>query len=248
MRKIILLISCVIFVIFSTNLIFDSYDIELLDYNPNTESRRNVSMSVTKEMVNKNKTSSKSTSSPASGTGNQFTKLNDTQFYLTNEYLELIKGWESFLPKTEAKDDGYDIGYGFHDAYYDGEKYVDVVPGMTMTKDEANYYLRLELEIWIKRTVGYIEKYGWKIEDFNNNQVLALTDYFFNRGTLEYMREILYPSNSPTIEAIGNNFPKYWGTNYSSKDGLINRRNYEKKLFFSKDFGTPCPKAEDMKP
>ena len=221
----------------------------MLEYNPNAEARRNVSMSITKEKINdKNNNSSNTSSSPASGTGNQFTKLNDTQFYLTNEFLELIKGWENFLPKTEAKDGDYDIGYGFHINYFDGEKYIKVVPGMTMTKEEASYYLRLELEIWIKRTVGYIEKYGWKLDDFNNNQVLALTSYFFNRGTKEYMREILYPSNSPTVEAIGNNLPNYWGTNYSVKQGLINRRNYEKKLFFSKDFGTPCPKAEDMKP
>lgn len=84
MRKIILLVTCVLFIIFSTNIVFDSYDIELLDYNPNTESRRNVSMSVTKEMVNKNKTSSSSNSSSSSSSSSSSLVVTSKDLTLPN--------------------------------------------------------------------------------------------------------------------------------------------------------------------
>lgn len=165
-------------------------------------------------------------------------------FYVTKEFVELVAGWEGFLPQTAARDGGLDIGYGFHNQYYNGKEYIKVQWGMTMTKEEADLYLKYELEHLIDKAIDhFLIPNGWDPKDFNNNQILAITSYWYNRGygSSKNPSNLLFlKSNSPTIKDIGNNFPKYWGSNASVKAGLINRRMYEKSLFFSTDFGTPA--------
>ena len=149
---------------------------------------------------------------------------------VNDEFVDMIAQWEGFLPKATAKDGGIDIGYGFHNQYWDGTKYVKVRYGMTMTKEQAHKYLKAELETMIPKTEAKLKEHGWNRKDFTDNQILALTSYFYNRG---YGKDaILNKSNNPTVAAIGNSLPSYWGTATYAKKGLINRRYKEKELFF----------------
>ena len=162
------------------------------------------------------------------------TNTNTSGFYVTDEFLKMIEDWEGFLSTATPKDGGIDIGFGFHNTYFNGTKNVKIKQGMTMTREQAEKYLKLELESMIPNTLAKLEKYGWNTSDFTNNQILALTSYFFNRGYNNSNADaILKKSNSPTISDIGNNLPKYWGKAASAKKGLISRRNAEKSLFFS---------------
>lgn len=165
--------------------------------------------------------SSSSSSSKSSSGGNSI---------VTDEFVDFIAQMEGFLPKATPKDGGIDIGYGFHNQYWNGKKYVKVKYGMTMTKEQAHKYLKAELETMVPKTEAKLKEHGWDIKDFTDNQILALTSYFFNRG---YDKDaILKKSNNPTIAAIGNSLPSYWGTATYAKKGLINRRYKEKELFF----------------
>ena len=75
--------------------------------------------------------SSSTSSSKSSSRGNSI---------VTDEFVDFIAQLEGFLPKATPKDGGIDIGYGFHNQYWDGTKYVKVRYGMTMTKEQAHKY------------------------------------------------------------------------------------------------------------
>lgn len=163
---------------------------------------------------------------------------------VTDEFVNMVAQWEGFLSKATPKDGGIDIGYGFHNQYWDGTKYVKIRYGMTMTRKQAFKYLKAELETLIPQTEAKLKKYGWDIKDFTNNQILALTSYFFNRGYGNSKADaILKKSNNATVTAIGNSLPSYWGSASYAKQGLINRRNKEKELFFKN--GTASSNASD---
>ena len=174
---------------------------------------------------------------------------NTSGFHVTDEFLKTVEESEGFLSKATDKDGGIDIGFGFHNTYFDGTKNITVKYGMTMTREQAEKYLRLELESLISKTLDKLKKYGWNTSEFTNNQILALTDYFYNRGYGNSLADaILDKKNSPTVNDIGNNLPKYWGTNSRFKDGLINRRNTEKTLFFSGNSGSNSNSNSSTKP
>lgn len=158
--------------------------------------------------------------------------VNTTGFYVTNEFLDMVKQWEGFLGTAEPRDGGMDIGYGFHNEYFDGTKQVKVVAGMTMTRAEADKYLRIEMEDLLPKTLQKLTANGWDPQQFTNNQVLALTSYFYNRGYHNKNADAILVA-SKTVEEIGNNLPSYWGAASYAKQGLINRRLKEQNLFFS---------------
>lgn len=155
-------------------------------------------------------------------------------FFITDEFLKMVEGWEGFLGVATPKDGGIDIGFGFHNTYFNGTTNVKIKSGMTMTREEAEKYLKYEFESMLPKTIAKLTKFGWDVAQFTNNQILALTSYFFNRGYGNSKADaILNKSNSPTVNDIGNNLPNYWGSASYAKSGLINRRNAEKSLFFS---------------
>lgn len=158
--------------------------------------------------------------------------VNTSKFHVTDEFLNMVKQWEGFLGTATPLDGGIDIGYGFHNTYFNGTKDVKITSGMTMTEQEAEKYLKLELESLIPKTLSKLSQYGWDSSEFTNNQILALVSYFYNRGFYNKNADSLLVV-SKTIDDIGNNLPVYWGTASYAKEGLINRRNKEKALFFS---------------
>ena len=174
----------------------------------------------------------------SSGDQGSTSSSNTSGFHATDEFVGMVAQWEGFLGTATPKDGGMDIGYGFHNQFTENGKTVKVTSGMTMTKERADNILKGMLENMIPQTVAKLQQYGWNPSDFTNNQVLALTSYFFNRGFSNGKADqILNKSNSPNIAAIGNNLPNYWGSASYAKTGLINRRNKEKELFFSGSSG-----------
>ena len=177
--------------------------------------------------------------SSSSASASNSSSSNTSGVYVTEEFLQMIKEWEGYYPNAVYQDGGIDIGYGFHNQYYNGTEYVDIKIGMTMSEEEASKYLKLEMELLIPKTIKKIEDNGWSVSDFTNNQILALTSYFFNRGYSNSKADaILDKSNNSTVEDIGNSLPNYWGSNSGVKQGLINRRKKEQQLFFSSSSGT----------
>ena len=164
------------------------------------------------------------------------------QFYLTQEFVDMVKKWEGYLSETKPLDGGLDIGYGMHNIYYD-ENYNEckVVYGMSWTEEEAEKYLKIRLQIALDRTINNIKNAGWNINEFTNNQVLALTSYFFNRGEgNKKAKAILNKANNPTIADIGNSLPDYWGSGANKPvKGLVERRKKEQSFFFSNSNGVP---------
>ena len=167
--------------------------------------------------------------------GYDYLSKNKYGFHITEEFAHEVGEWEGFEPKTVATDGGKDIGYGFHNEYtYNGER-VEVEYGMTMTEQEAAEIVIQELEGYIDDVIKNLEKNGWDPAEFTNDQICTLSSYLFNRGrNTTAALEIFKKSNSPTIEALGNNLPKYWGSKEEYKTGLINRRKKERAVYFGK--------------
>ena len=164
------------------------------------------------------------------------------QFYLTQEFVDMVKEFEGYLETPKWLDGGWDIGYGMHIRYYD-ENYREckVKEGMKWTEEEAEKYLKIRLQVALARTVKNIKDAGWNLNQFTNNQVLALTSYFFNRSEFNTSaKKILDKSINPTIADIGNSLPEYWGSGKGKPvEGLTKRREDEKAFFFSDNGGIP---------
>lgn len=153
---------------------------------------------------------------------------------VTPEFLKLIEDYEGFLSKSKPLDGGWDIGFGFHNQYIDPNGNLHkVTRGLTMDRAYAEKCLAKSMEYWVNLAIQKVTKFGWKVNEFTNNQILALASYFYNRGSGNASADaILNKKNSPTVEAIGNNLPNYWGKSAKAKKGLVRRRNAEKALFF----------------
>lgn len=178
-------------------------------------------------------TTAKSSGNSGGGTPLGGSSSNNYGVTVTQDFLDLIKTWEGFMGNAGYKDGGIDIGYGFHNQYWDGTKYVQIKMGMTMTRAQADKILKAKIEKMIPQTISKLQKNGWNPADFTNNQILALTSYFYNRGYYNSNADaLLNKSNSPTIQDIGNNLPNYWGKKVQAKTGLKNRREKEKAFFF----------------
>ena len=54
--------------------------------------------------------------------------INTSGFHVTDEFLKTVEESEGFLSKATDKDGGIDIGFGFHNTYFDGTKNVKINP------------------------------------------------------------------------------------------------------------------------
>lgn len=139
---------------------------------------------------------------------------------MNREGLELLKSLEGCrLTAYKLKGEKYyTIGYGHYGA--------DVKKDMTITQQEAEELFLTDLKKYEKHVDTYaVKKFG----SLTENQHAALTSYCYNRGA-GGLKELV--NNSGSITELGNNFPKYWGSNETYKTALINRRKKEQTLFF----------------
>lgn len=132
--------------------------------------------------------------------------------------LALIKSLEGCkLTAYKLKGErNYTIGYGHSDT--------TIKAGQTITQDEADYLLKLDLT----KFENYVTK-NTKFE-LNENQFSALVSYTYNRGYKGFKQLM---ENTKTINELADNIVTYWGSNKNYKDVLITRRKKERFLFIT---------------
>lgn len=108
----------------------------------------------------------------------------------------------------------YTIGFGHSDK--------SIKSDTVITQAKADALLKEDL----KKFEKYVEN-NTKF-NLNENQFSALVSYTYNRGYKGF-RELM--ENSKSISDVSGNIVKYWGSNQSYKNALINRRKKEQALF-----------------
>lgn len=139
---------------------------------------------------------------------------------MNKEGLALLKSLEGcrLTAYKLSNEKYYTIGYGHYGA--------DVKKGQTITQAQAEALFLKDLEKFEKHVDNVaVKKFG----ELTPNQHAALASYCYNRG-LGGLRELV--NNSGSLQELGNNFPRYWGSNVTYKTALINRRKKEQALFF----------------
>ena len=133
----------------------------------------------------------------------------------SNKGIEFIKSFEKCrltAYKALPTEKYFTIGYGHYGA--------DVVEGMSISQDDANEFLRLDL----KKFEGYVNKLNLAI---NQNQFDALVSFTYNCGPKNLNRLVL----GRTLSQIADAMPLYCKAGGKELKGLKRRREVERKLF-----------------
>jgi GH24 family phage-related lysozyme (muramidase) len=131
----------------------------------------------------------------------------------SNNFVDFIKSSEGFSEKAYDDSGQFSIGYGTK-ATSSTE---------TITREEAENRLRLELNDAAQQTNSLLSNKG--VTSLTQSQKEALISYTYNRGP-GGLKQLLNNSGK-TWDSIEPNILKYWGSNESVKQGLINRRQKE---------------------
>lgn len=129
--------------------------------------------------------------------------------------LNLIKKYEGLrltAYKAVPSEEYYTIGYGHYGK--------DVTPGMKITKEQADKYLRSD----VKSAENAVNKVKQK---FNQNQFDALVSFTYNTGAGNLNKL----TSGRSIEEIGNKITLYNKAGKKVLSGLVRRRNEEQKLY-----------------
>lgn len=133
--------------------------------------------------------------------------------------VELIAKWEGFRGKAYQDVVGvWTIGYGHTK---------DVEQGDTMSQDEATIHLVAETMEYM----GYVHDIemicGY---DFTENQIAALTSFTYNVGPRNLVQ--LTDNCERDENTIGERMVYYVNAGGVKYQGLVNRRNEERNLYF----------------
>ena len=129
--------------------------------------------------------------------------------------LDLIKKYEGLrltAYKAVPSEEFYTIGYGHYGK--------DVSPGMKITKEQADTYLKSDVKK-AENAVNNLKK------GFNQNQFDALVSFTYNVG----VGNLKKLANGRSIEEIGNKITLYTKAGGKTLTGLVRRRNDEQKLY-----------------
>lgn len=129
--------------------------------------------------------------------------------------LDLIKKYEGLrltAYKAVPSEEFYTIGYGHYGK--------DVSPGMKITKEQADTYLKSDVKK-AENAVNNLKK------GFNQNQFDALVSFTYNVGAGNLKKL----ANGRNIEEIGNKITLYTKAGGKTLTGLVRRRNDEQKLY-----------------
>lgn len=129
--------------------------------------------------------------------------------------LDLIKKYEGLrltAYKAVPSEEFYTIGYGHYGK--------DVSPGMKITKEQADTYLKSDVKK-AENAVNNLKK------GFNQNQFDALVSFTYNVG----VGNLKKLANGRSVEEIGNKITLYTKAGGKTLAGLVKRRNEEQKLY-----------------
>lgn len=152
------------------------------------------------------------------------------QFDIGVNGYAIIKKWEGVNSKAATsayKDTGgvWTIGYGTI-KYPNGNA---VKQGDTCTEDQAETYLKHDSE-WVDKCLDKTVKVK-----VNQNQFDALASLVYNIGETSFTKSTLLSKlNAGDFATAANEFLKWKYDNGKEIQGLLNRRNDEKKLFLTK--------------
>ena len=145
----------------------------------------------------------------------------------TNEAgLSLIKSFEGLRLKAYKCPAGvWTIGYG-----HTGK---DVKPGMIITEEQAEEYLRQDLERFEKGVDDLVEV------DINENQYSALVSLAYNIGLGNFKKstllKLINKGNQNELEAVHSQFKRWVWAGSQILPGLQRRREAEFKLYSTQE-------------
>lgn len=143
---------------------------------------------------------------------NKQSVTSSTGLYSDN-LLAFIRDKEGYSDTAYKDGTQYSIGYGT----------VAKSPTEIIDKNEAELRLRKEIDQSANLANKELSQRGYN--NLTQSQKESLYSYTYNRG-LGGLKQLLNNSSN-SWESISSNMPKYWGSNQSAKNGLINRRNAE---------------------
>lgn len=141
--------------------------------------------------------------------------------------IELIKQFEGFRLKGYLDSVNIPtIGYGTT-VYPNGEK---VKLSDVISKKKAEEYLIND----VKKFEDFVNKYV--VSDVNQNQFDALVSFTYNVGPNNLQKSTLLKkvNKNPNDPSISKEFLKWVNAGGNKIQGLVNRRNEEAKLYFTK--------------
>lgn len=133
--------------------------------------------------------------------------------------IKLIKQFEGLrlqAYKALSTEQYFTIGYGHYGA--------DVYKGMTITEEQADKFLRNDINKFEDAVNKYTNKYN-----FTQGQFDALVSFAFNCGIGNLNK--LVDNGNRTLEQIADNLVKYNKAGGHVLEGLVRRRQEELKLF-----------------
>jgi lysozyme len=138
--------------------------------------------------------------------------------------LDLIKSFESLrlvaYPDPATRSAPWTIGWG-----HTG---VGVRPGLKITLEEAERFLREDLEFFERKVEQMVRV------DINDNQFSALVSFAFNCGAMKLRQSTLLKKvNWRMFQAAADEFLKWNMADGKVMEGLKRRREAERALFLS---------------
>jgi len=151
---------------------------------------------------------------------------------INDESLDLIKAFESlFLEAYKCSAGIWTIGYGTTSTKAGGHDDGTIYQGMTITEDEADEYLRQDLE-YFSKVVGKLVT-----NDVNDDQFGSLVSFAFNCGEGNLSSSTLLKRvNSGDFDEVPDQFLRWNKARNESGDlvvlnGLTRRRASESRLW-----------------
>ena len=147
------------------------------------------------------------------------TKFSDATWEKTRKF---ITGAEDFIPvaKRPLKDDVLTIGYGHTEGVKEGD---------TITREQAE-------ELYKQDFSKYSTQLKYVTVPLNDNEKVALTSFIYNIGPTAFKNSTLLKKlNNGDKQGAADEFDKWIYKNGRKINGLINRREEEKKMFLKPD-------------
>jgi lysozyme len=162
--------------------------------------------------------------------------------HINQTSVDLIKAFESlYLESYQCSADVWTVGYGTTSTKAGGHDDGTITPGMKITEDEAEEYLKKDLEYFEKVVLRLV-----KVE-INDDMFGALVSFAFNcgEGNLE-SSTLLKRVNSGDWDDVPNQFLRWNKAKGKTLNGLTRRRASEARLWEGKKEESYIASVDEM--
>jgi len=149
--------------------------------------------------------------------------------HINTASIDLIKAFESlFLEAYQCSADVWTIGYGTTSTKAGGHDDGTITSGMKITEDEADEYLRQDLEYFEKVVLRLVKV------DITDDEFGALVSFAFNCGEGNLKKStLLRKLNAGDKKGAAKEFIRWNKGGGKTLNGLTRRRASEERLFES---------------